>query len=89
MKMKSDSLPFKWVEDRLLFEDGQMLKADVVVFATGFDNNLKKQVSALFGKETTEKMGDWWGFDKEGEIRGAFRPGGRNIPLALTPLRKC
>ncbi|PMD12238.1 hypothetical protein NA56DRAFT_713372 [Hyaloscypha hepaticicola] len=73
--MKSDSLPVKWVEDGLLFEDA--LKADVVVFATGFDNNLKNQVSELFGKETGEKMGDWWGFDREGEIRAAYRPGGQ------------
>lgn len=83
--MKSDSLPVKWVEDGLLFEDGEILKADVVVFATGFDNNLKNQVSQLFGKETAEKMGDWCGCDKEGEMRGAYRPGGRKTSLDLTP----
>jgi hypothetical protein len=74
----------KWVEDGLFFDDGETLKADVVVFATGFDNNLKNQISQLFGKETSDKMGDWWRFDKEGEIRGAFRPGGRKAPLHST-----
>jgi hypothetical protein len=43
------------VEERLFFEDGETLKADVVVFATCLDSNLKNQVSELFGKETAEK----------------------------------
>ena len=87
--MKSVSLPVKLVEDGLLFENSETLKAGVVVSATGFDNNLKNQVSGLFGKETANKMGDWWGFDEEGEIRGAYRPEGRKTSLDLIPLKNC
>lgn len=58
----------------MLFEDGAELKADVVVFATGFDHDMKNQVSSLFSSEVAEETGDWWGLDSEGEIRGAFKP---------------
>jgi len=74
IKVKSGSLPVTYVEDGLEFEGGDKLPADVVVFATGFDVSVKKQVASLFSLEIAEKMGDWWGIDSEGEIRSGFRP---------------
>ena len=79
IQVKSDSLPVRYVEDGLEFEDDERLQADVVVFATGFDVNVKKQVASLFSPEIAEKMGDWWGIDSEGEIRGTCRPCGRKL----------
>jgi hypothetical protein len=77
IKIKSDSLPAKYVENGLQFEDGSTLPADLIVFATGFEHNLKNQVGELFSPSIADKMGDWWGLNDEGEIRGAFRPCGR------------
>ncbi|KAF8862065.1 flavin-containing monooxygenase [Acephala macrosclerotiorum] len=77
IKIKVDSLPVKYIKNGLEFTDGSTLPADAVVFATGFDANLRNQVSSLFSPSIAEKMGDWWGLDPEGEIRGAFRPCGQ------------
>lgn len=77
--MKSDSLPVGYTPDGLEFEDGTNLKADVVVFATGFKGNVKYLVEDIFGSEVAEQMGDYWTFDKEGEIKGAFKPTDRKL----------
>jgi hypothetical protein len=57
------------------------LKADVIVFATGFKGNMKYMVEDIFGPDIAEQMGDFWTLDKEGEIQGAFKPCGRGLPL--------
>ena len=40
-------------------------------------------VEEIFGPEIAEQMGDFWTLDKEGEIKGAFKPCGRRLPLPL------
>ena len=77
IKIKSNSLPVRYVPDGLEFEDGSKLKADVVVFATGFKCNMKYMAEEIFGPKIAEQMGDFWTLDKEGEIKGAFKPCGR------------
>ena len=77
IKMKSDSLPVAYTEDGLLFSNGDHLKADVIVFATGFVGNLRLVVADIFGPEVGSQVEDFWGLDDEGEIRGAFKPSGR------------
>lgn len=77
IKVKSDALPTHYTKSGLAFDDGTELKADVVVFATGFKGNARYLVNEIFGEEVAEKMGDFWGLDKYGEIKGAFKPGGR------------
>jgi hypothetical protein len=79
--MKSDSLPVSWTENGLLCSDGSHLKADVVVFATGFVCDLKLVVAELFGSEVAIQLEDFWGLDEEGEIKGAFKPTGRKSTL--------
>ena len=81
IKIKSDSLPVRYLEDGLEFADGSQLKGDVILFATGFLLNMKTQVSSLFSPEIAERMGDYWGVGGEGEIKGAFRPCGRKFPF--------
>jgi hypothetical protein len=38
---------------------------------------MKYMVEEIFGPDVAEKMGDFWTLDKEGEIKGAFKPCGR------------
>jgi hypothetical protein len=70
-------LPRQYTPSGLEFEDGLHLKADVIVFTTGFESNMKNQVKELFGVEIAGQMGDCWGLDSEGELRGAYKPTGR------------
>lgn len=77
--MKSHALPVSYMKDGLQFDDGSVLKADVIVFATGFVHSMKSQVADLFGAEVAEQMGDFWSLDKEGELKGAFKRCGRKF----------
>ncbi|KAK6373275.1 hypothetical protein LTS17_008294 [Exophiala oligosperma] len=77
--IKSGARPTKFVSDGLLFDDGTKLDADVVVFATGFLGNMKSTVQDLFGPQVAAQIDDFWGLDSEGEIRGAFKPSGREF----------
>ena len=81
IKIKSDSLPVRYVEDGLICANGDHLRADVVVFATGFVGNLKVVVAELFGHDLASQIDDFWGVDEEGELRGAFKPCGRGYML--------
>lgn len=36
-------------------------------------------VQEIFGDEVANLMGDYWGVDNEGELKGAFRPCGRKL----------
>lgn len=56
------------LENGLQFDDGEVLEADEIVFATGY-LNMRTQASMIFGEEVGEKVKDVWGFDEEGEIR--------------------
>jgi lysine/ornithine N-monooxygenase len=77
IKIKSDSLPTHYTTHGLAFSDNSVLPADVVIFATGFQTNLHAIVSQLFSLSIADAMGDRYGIDNEGEIQGAFRPGGQ------------
>jgi cation diffusion facilitator CzcD-associated flavoprotein CzcO len=56
----------------LQLEDGSVLEADAVVFATGYLGQ-QELVRRLFGDATAEKVGPIWGFDDEGELRNMWR----------------
>lgn len=77
IKVKSDAAPVRYVEHGIEFSDGTVLDADIVVHATGFASNMRGEVYRLFGAKVGDKVEDFWGLDKEGEISGAFRPCGR------------
>jgi len=59
----------------LRLEDGTVLEADEIVCATGYQNMLTA-TEKIFGKDVAEKVGDIWGFDKEGETRVMWRRSG-------------
>jgi hypothetical protein len=77
--MKSDSLPVRYTSDGLEFADGSHLKADVIVFATGFKSNMRYLVQDIFGQEIAGQMGDFWSLDKEGELKGFAKSSGRTF----------
>lgn len=74
IKVKSDSQITNYTETGLQFADGSTLDADVIIFATGFEGNMREAAEDIVGKEVGENLDDWWGVDKEGEIRGAWKP---------------
>jgi cation diffusion facilitator CzcD-associated flavoprotein CzcO len=75
--MKSNALPTRYTSDGLELSDGSHIKADVIVFATGFDGNMQHLVEEIFGSEIARQMGQYWSLDAEGEIKGAYKPCGR------------
>lgn len=77
VKVKS-GVPVKtFTKTGLEFEDGEHIEADVIVFATGFARDFRGQIADIVGKETAEKLDNYWGLDAEGELRGASKPSGR------------
>lgn len=70
----SKSEPRRYTSNGLEFNDGSHLKADVIVFATGFEGNMRYLVREIFGDEIAGLMGDYWGLDDEGELKDAFGP---------------
>ena len=69
--MKSDSALTHYTSNGLGFADGTELPADLIVFATGFDLNMKTQ--ELFGEEVAGHFGDFTTMDEEGEPSGAYK----------------
>lgn len=64
-------------ERGIQFEDGTTLNADVIVFATGFANDVRHQAAAITGPEVSALLEDYFYVDEEGEILGAWKPQGR------------
>lgn len=57
------------------FDDGEVLEADSIVFATGY-LNMRTQCRKIFGDAVADKVNDVWGFDEEGETRTIWRRSG-------------
>ncbi|KAK5136113.1 hypothetical protein LTR08_004164 [Meristemomyces frigidus] len=69
IKIKTQSVT-SLTETGVLFEDGSELPADLIVLATGFDHDFRKDAAKIVGKDVAEQMDDYWGVDAEGEVRG-------------------
>jgi cation diffusion facilitator CzcD-associated flavoprotein CzcO len=82
IKVKSDAAITKFTEKGLAFNDGSALEADIIVFATGYQGNMKLLAAPLLEAEVANKLHDYWHVDDEGEIRGAWKPIGRKFSLA-------
>ncbi|KAJ8117770.1 hypothetical protein ONZ43_g4127 [Nemania bipapillata] len=59
----------------LRLDDGTELEADEIICATGYQN-MRTATEAIFGPEVGSKVGNVWGFDKEGETRIMWRRSG-------------
>lgn len=77
IKMKSDASPVSYTKKGLLFSDGTEIKADVIVFTTGFALDARDEVAAMLGAEVAAKSEKYYGLNEEGEVNGAFKPSGR------------
>lgn len=75
--MKSGSPPASYTPDGLVLEDGTELKADVIVFTTGFVQNMRTIAGRIVGPEVEAQLRDFWGLNAEGELIGAFKYTGR------------
>lgn len=75
--MKSSALPTHYTTTGLAFSDGTEIPADVIVFSTGFEGNMRSEVARLFGKDVAARADDFWGLDEEGELKGAFKRNSR------------
>lgn len=75
IKIKQGSEISEVMERGLKFADGTELEADEIVFATGYQN-MRTEAREIFGSEVADKVGDIWGFDKEGEMRAIWRNSG-------------
>ena len=54
--MKSDALPTRYTEEGLQFNDGTVIPADVIVWATGFEVNMRDSIRRLFGDEVADEI---------------------------------
>ncbi|GJJ14647.1 hypothetical protein Clacol_008913 [Clathrus columnatus] len=61
----------EFTENSLVFEDGSAIKADVIVFATGFGDE-HDAARKIFSDKLVDKMKPVWGLTDEGEIRGVY-----------------
>ncbi|KAJ6466147.1 FAD/NAD-P-binding domain-containing protein [Mycena vitilis] len=62
-------------EDSAIFTDGSSLPADVILFATGYEN-IRDTMRGLFGDRVIDQTRPVWGVDEEGEIRGCYHSSG-------------
>jgi putative flavoprotein involved in K+ transport len=62
-------------ETTVVFADGTETHADLVVFATGYDD-MRSTARRLLGDAVAERCGPVWGLDEEGELRGVWRRSG-------------
>ena len=53
------------------FADGSSLPAEIVVFATGYDN-MQEVVRNLLGDDVARRAGPAWGFDEHAELRNMW-----------------
>lgn len=77
-QVKINTKPIKCLtENGLAFEDGSELEADLIVLATGFEHDFRKDAAEILGSEIAGQMENFWGVDSEGELRGFAKLAGR------------
>lgn len=57
-----------FTSDTLVLQDGNELKADIVVLATGYDN-MKTTAQKIMGDKVASRLKDVWDLDEEGELK--------------------
>ncbi|MGO1766448.1 MAG: hypothetical protein ACTH1W_04160 [Advenella sp.] len=63
----------RFVDSGLKMKDGRIYKADLLVTATGYQNQ-NEVVRELLGENIADKIGPVWGLAKDGELSNMFRP---------------
>uniref|UniRef100_A0A9E7ZU05 NAD(P)/FAD-dependent oxidoreductase n=1 Tax=Bosea sp. NBC_00436 TaxID=2969620 RepID=A0A9E7ZU05_9HYPH len=62
----------RFVEDGVLLKDGRVEKADLIVTATGYQNQ-QEVVRELLGDAIAERVGSIWGIAPDGELANMYR----------------
>lgn len=52
--------------------DGRVLECDLIVMATGYENQ-QAMIHRTFGAEVADRIGPIWGYDSEGELQGMYK----------------
>ncbi|CAK7273883.1 hypothetical protein SEPCBS57363_005877 [Sporothrix epigloea] len=76
IKVKSGQAVSRVTETGVGLADGTHLSADLVVFATGYQN-MRTTTRELFGDKLADQTRDVWGLDQEGELRTVWRSSGQ------------
>lgn len=76
IKVKSGDNIKRFVENGLQFESGDILDADVVVFATGYQKDPRIQAATVVGEKVAKSMRISRGLDEEGEMDRYMMPVG-------------
>jgi putative flavoprotein involved in K+ transport len=63
----------RFIEDGALMKDGRVEKADLLVTATGYQNQ-QEVVRQLLGDAIASRVGQIWGIDADGELANMFKP---------------
>ncbi|KAF8859472.1 FAD/NAD(P)-binding domain-containing protein [Acephala macrosclerotiorum] len=79
IKVKSGDAIKRFVETGLEFESGDVVEADVVVFATGYQRDPRIQAAGIVGEEVAKSMRISEGLDEDGEIEGTMMPVGKAL----------
>ncbi|KAH7354847.1 hypothetical protein BKA65DRAFT_497134 [Rhexocercosporidium sp. MPI-PUGE-AT-0058] len=74
IKVKSQDPIKRFVETGLEFETGEVVEADVVVFATGYQRDPRLQAASIVGSEVAQSMIASEGFDEDGELDRIMMP---------------
>jgi len=77
IKVKSGDKIERFVADGLKFESGEVLKADVIVFATGYQRDPRIQAATIVGNDVARSMRTSKGLDEDGEIERYMMPVGK------------
>ncbi|GAA0569238.1 NAD(P)/FAD-dependent oxidoreductase [Craurococcus roseus] len=63
----------RFVPEGALLRDGRAVPGELLVLATGYENQ-QEVVRASLGDEVADRIGPVWGFDDGGELRNMWRP---------------
>ncbi|KAL1837676.1 hypothetical protein VTJ49DRAFT_3526 [Mycothermus thermophilus] len=72
IKVKSGQAVAQILPRGIRLADGTELEADEVVFATGYES-MRSTAKEILGDALPDDVGDVWGWDEEGEMRGIWR----------------
>jgi Flavin-binding monooxygenase-like len=65
----------EFTETGVYYSDGSTEEADIVVFATGWENT-REMARPICGDAVTDRISPVWGVGADGELRGTFRQSG-------------
>lgn len=67
----------RFVADGVRMRDEEVVPAELVVLATGYENQ-QAAVRRLLGDDIADRVGPIWGFDEDFELRNMWRPTGQD-----------